>query len=376
MPSNEHHKWLKKRDWPAVRDVLLHPDSEDDLLRRKYKERDEHGRLPHHWMAAKAQTHTHTLAMVGVQSICWNEEALTTRDKEGKTPIDIAHRSGACAEIIGLLSLTPKEALSLGWKEMARLYAPVTYWRNEMDGWIKSRSYADCHKFINEHDDELVREVLKFSNSQLLRYVACKSQKYTDSLMFLALRMIHRHPLSLQATGDNWPQGATLPDFAQNQNACREVVKVLRLTPKYVSSTPFSTLLRQHLPKQFVDSSIFGTYNTACTFIKHMKYDKAELVEVEDVLKPTRKCDVCSSLGAKPCARCKNTFYCSSECQKTAWKKHKKTCKAPTTPPTTQAELRILHKGIALLNMCIQRPGAGDGPTSVVLGFLALGSAY
>jgi len=107
-----------------------------------------------------------------------------------------------------------------------------------------------------------------------------------------------------------------------------------------------------------------------------MKYDKAELVEVEDVLKPTRKCDVCSSLGAKPCARCKNTFYCSSECQKTAWKKHKKTCKAPTTPPTTQAELRILHKGIALLNMCIQRPGAGDGPTSVVLGFLALGSAY
>jgi len=61
-----------------------------------------------------------------------------------------------------------------------------------------------------------------------------------------------------------------------------------------------------------------------------MKYDKAELVEIDDVLKPTRKCDVCSPLPAKPCARCKNTFYCS---QKSAWKKHKKTCKAPTTPP-------------------------------------------
>ena len=39
-------------------------------------------------------------------------------------------------------------------------------------------------------------------------------------------------------------------------------------------------------------------------------------------------------------------------------------------PPTT--ELRTLHMGIALLNMCIQRSGAGDGPTSVVLGFLVV----
>jgi len=61
------------------------------------------------------------------------------------------------------------------------------------------------------------------------------------------------------------------------------------LTPKYISSTPFPTLLQQHLPKQFIDSSIFRTYNTACTFIKHMKYDKAELVEIEDVLKPKAK---------------------------------------------------------------------------------------
>ena len=64
--SNEHHKWLKKRDWPAVQNVMRDSDRELDLLRRKYKERDEHGRLPHHWLAAKAQTHTHTLAHVGV----------------------------------------------------------------------------------------------------------------------------------------------------------------------------------------------------------------------------------------------------------------------------------------------------------------------
>jgi len=370
MPSNEHHKWLKKRDWPAVQDVMVDLERDEDLLSRKYKERDEHGRLPHHWMAAKAQTHTHVLAFVGVESIGLNPEALTTRDKEGKTPIDIASRSGACAEIIGLLSLTPEEVRSLGFQGMARLYAPVAYWRDGMIGWIRSPSYADCHKFINEHDDELVREVLIYNNSELLRVVACTSQVYSDSLVFLALRMIHRHPLSLLATHHTWPQGVTLCDYAQNQNACKEIRNVLRLTPTHISSTPFPTLLRQHLPKQFVDSSIFGTYNTACTFIKHMKYDKAELVEIEAVLKPARKCDVCSSLPAKPCARCKKTFYCSLPCMKSAWKKHKKTCKPPTTPPATEAELRTLHKGIALLNMCIQRSGAGDGPTSVVLDFL------
>ena len=89
----------------------------------------------------------------------YNTGALTTLTKEGETPLDIASRSGACAEIIGLLSLTPEEARSLGFDGMARLYAPVTYWQDAMYGWITSRSWADCQKFINEHDDELVREV-------------------------------------------------------------------------------------------------------------------------------------------------------------------------------------------------------------------------
>jgi len=370
MSSNEHHTWLKKRDWLAVENAITRPDKDVDLLVRKYKERDEHGRLPHHWMAAKAQTHTHTLASVGVLSICFIFDALTARDNKGETPLDIARRSGACAEIIGLLSLTPEEARSLGYGEMTRLYAPVAYWWVEMDKWIQSRSWADCHKWINQHDDELVREVLKYMNSQLLRRIAFLSQVYSDSLLFLVLRMTRGHPLSLLAREPDWPQGATLLDYARGYGACQEIQNVFRLTPSHISSTPFPTLLRQHLPKQFVDSSIFGTYNTACTFIKHMKYDKAELVEIEAVLKPTRKCDVCSSTPAKPCARCKCAFYCSPSCQKLAWKKHKKRCKAPTSPPATEAELRALHKGMALLNMCIQRPGAGDGPTSVVVDFL------
>jgi len=238
MPSNEYHKWLKRRDWPAVKGAMTNPERDVDLLGRKYKERDEHGRLPHHWMAAKAQTHTHALAHVGVMSIIYNPEALTTRDKEGKTPIDIARRSGACAEIIGLLSLTPEEARSLGWDGMARLNAPVAYWRSEMAGWIESQSYADCHKWIDEHDDELVREVLKYRNSDLLQQLAGNSQEYSESLVFLALRMIHRHPLALKATNS---QGYTPLQLAEHPqfNACSEIRKVLRFTPKYISRTPY-----------------------------------------------------------------------------------------------------------------------------------------
>ena len=340
-------------------------------MERKYKERDEHGRLPHHWMAAKAQTHTHALASVGVESICLNPEALTTRDNKGETPIDIARRSGACAEIIGLLSLTPEEVRSLGWDGMFRLYAPVAYWRNAMAKWKISRSWADCHKFFNEHDDELVREVLKYNNYNLLQTIACYSQIYSDSLMFLALRMIHRHPLSL--TVKDTVHAETALQWAQDPqfNACHEILSVLSLEPLDISSTPYPTHHRKHLPKQFVDEEIFGTYNTACTFIKHMKYDKAELVEVEDVLKkPTRQCDVCSTITTKACARCKTSYFCSPSCQKSAWKKHKKSCKPPTTPTATEADLRALHEGMLLLNRCIQEPGAGDGPTSVVLDFL------
>ena len=147
--------------------------------------------------------------------------------------------------------------------------------------------------------------------------------------MFLALRMIYRHPPTL-TTRD--PLSQLFVQYAEHPqfNACNEIQNVLRLTPTHISSTPFPTLLQQHLPKQFVDSSIFGTYNTACTFIKHMKYDKAELVEVEDMLKkPTRQCDVCKTATTKACARCKTSYFCSAECQKSAWKKHKKTCKTP-----------------------------------------------
>ena len=95
MPSNEHHKWLKKRDWLAVVDGIHQQGGNDvDLLVRKYKERDKHGRLPHHWLAAKAQTHTHALAYVGVQSIDLKKAKLPSTLPVGVEPV---LRSSACS---------------------------------------------------------------------------------------------------------------------------------------------------------------------------------------------------------------------------------------------------------------------------------------
>jgi len=166
MPSNEHHEWLKRRDWPAVEGAMHQADRNLDLLRRKYKERDEHGRLPHHWMAAKAQTHTHVLAIVCVMSIELNYEALTTRDNKGETPIDIARSSGACADIIGLLSLAPEEARSLGG-EMGRLYAPVGHWRTEM---VHGSDHDRGQTVTNSSMSTMTSWCVKCSNTTILNF--------------------------------------------------------------------------------------------------------------------------------------------------------------------------------------------------------------
>jgi len=138
------------------------------------------------------------------------------------------------------------------------------------------------------------------------------------------------------------------------------------LTPKDISSTPFPTLLRQHLSKQFVDSSIFGTYNTACTFIKHMKYSNAELNELDS--EKDRTCVVCNFAAPLRCSRCKSSFYCSVA-PEASWMQHKRECEGLLAH-------RNFHKGMLLLNRCIQEPGAGDGPTSVILEFLGSGVIF
>jgi len=346
-----------------VEKELADPNVLDE--KERMKEIDDNGRTPLHLFAEIAQKRTHYLADVGVRLVCDFLFALQTKDNYGETPLEIARRTHACADVIGLLSQTPESIRALGGARLSQLYAPVTYWRNMMVQFCQQKSWDGLNTFVDAQADELVVEVLQFGNNDLLREVSIFAQEYTDSLAFLVLRIVHRTP---QALGDTKYSSFTMIQIATRIKACKEVRDILTLTPKYIKATPFPTLLRRFLPPKYEE--IYGNYNTACSFIKHMKYDKAELVKVEAVLKPARKCDVCNTTTTKACARCKTSYFCSAECQKSAWKKHKKMCRAPTGWPASEADLRALHKGMLLLNRCIQEPGAGDGPTSEVLSFL------
>ena len=175
-------------------------------------------------------------------------------------------RSSACSPTL------PRKLVRWVVWGCAACTAPVAFWENEMVGWLRmnSRSYADCHKFMNEHDDELcIGLLIPGIHDSDSRYVFCSS---------------------------NDPSAPTFPQGYPNQgNAIKDGRappiqcvpgdrQGLSLTPKYISSTPFPTLLLQSLPSKHHE--IYGPYNTVCQFIKHMKYDKAELVEIEAVLKP------------------------------------------------------------------------------------------
>jgi hypothetical protein len=155
-----------------------------------------------------------------------------------------------------------------------------------MHDWISSRSWADCHKWIDEHDDELVREVLKIYNSYLLRELACYSQVYSDSLVFFVLRMINRYPLSLSAVDKDYAETAL--QWAQDPkfDACLEIQQILSLDPTHITSTPFPTLLLHSLPAKYHE--IYDTYNTVCQFLRLTvsPHDNAELGEQSKVDHP------------------------------------------------------------------------------------------
>ena len=58
----------------------------------------------------------------------------------------------------------------------------------------------------------------------------------------------------------------------------------------------------------------------------------------------TSACPVCGKSALLTCSRCKKQAYCSKECQRSDWKQHKKTCKAPeaaTDADIIDVDLRI-----------------------------------
>ncbi|KAJ3069083.1 hypothetical protein HDU98_007833 [Podochytrium sp. JEL0797] len=68
-------------------------------------------------------------------------------------------------------------------------------------------------------------------------------------------------------------------------------------------------------------------------------YDKFASVPVERSGVDIRTCSYCrkgSAVPLKKCAKCQHAYYCNNECQKAAWKAHKKVCKVPDTKPAKQ----------------------------------------
>ena len=54
------------------------------------------------------------------------------------------------------------------------------------------------------------------------------------------------------------------------------------------------------------------------------------LAAVPPSLADEQSCDVCGAGNCKRrCGRCREAYYCSEECQRSAWPAHKEACAAP-----------------------------------------------
>ena len=53
-----------------------------------------------------------------------------------------------------------------------------------------------------------------------------------------------------------------------------------------------------------------------------------------------QSCDVCGAGNCKRrCGRCREAYYCSEECQRSAWPAHKEACAAPAANRVTPTKL-------------------------------------
>ncbi|GMI61825.1 hypothetical protein ScalyP_jg7330 [Parmales sp. scaly parma] len=250
---------------------------------------------------------------------------------------------------------------------MSREYAPVFYWWHVCLNWCERGQWDEFGYWLSNKNDELTLGVLKFSHCLVLIHCCQFGQQYSDGLLHLILRIVHRNPSCLTIANDD---GLSVAEFAELSNTCEEVRNVLARSVQYFAEASFSTLLRQF----FKYNPGIDLYNAICKFVIHVIANKAEMAS----LAPRQNCAVCNNKASMYCSRCKVTFYCCAEHQKNDWKTHKKSCSAPSV--RKQLQQLQLHSGIGLLMRLVQEVGGGGDesssptPAVIILRFLFVNS--
>ena len=324
------------------------------------------GRLPLSTLAEHSQIYSETLVHVAIHIICYNIKQLSSLDDILETPLDIARRSGACPEIIELLSLTPESAGKLLFEDMIMLFAPDRFDWTKIMNWLADKDWQSFHSFLNEKSDEIGNVLLahKFEGLTLFIHVIIdKDDANLELKLFLLLRIIKRFPECLNAV----VKGMSMCDLSVKYG-CREVHDLLRnLTVSYVESVRFSVLLKRLLPDKFRE--IFATYFEVVDFVHHVSRGKAVVgSEVKSGEMGTIKWCVMCHNGGTVCCECREIWYCCDAHRKANKSVHKKNCAGRQLD---EREKRELRKGMVVLgSLTSARFGIGNGGVSLVLGFL------
>jgi hypothetical protein len=98
-------------------------------------------------------------------------------------------------------------------------------------------------------------------------------------------------------------------------NSTNSQLTVDKLWIKYITTL---ILLGENDCNLSITISVFDTIDECKTGVKYIQQYYIEKRKI---------CDFCKKQAFTKCSRCKQIYYCSSECQKNDWCKHKKLCK-------------------------------------------------
>lgn len=167
---------------------------------------------------------------------------------------------------------------------------------------------------------ELVRRAIVFSQDLTERVVACMDDEMAATLsnnmddMCLVARTI-------------------FPRFVHTR-----AVTVMREIVRRAPAKSVAPVVRACVDSYIVDHNLFREaalkltkkdvylVNKALALTRSKYAGDKELIDHLVSVSSTKECIVCHGGNANSCAQCGDAFYCSRECQKIDWKKHKKVC--------------------------------------------------